>query len=64
MLGGTGEASVLGVLTVKGVAIVLLCALFVGGLIYSVQLECRHRQISAIDQHPADCSNEKNKLKH
>lgn len=34
MLGGEGEASVLGVLTVKGVAIVLLCALFVGGLIY------------------------------
>lgn len=34
VLGGEGEASVLGLISVKGVAIVLLCALFVGGMIY------------------------------
>lgn len=34
VLGGDGEASVLGMISVKGVAIVLLCAIFVGGMIY------------------------------
>lgn len=34
VLGGEGEASVLGLISVKGVAIVLLCSLFVGGMIY------------------------------
>lgn len=34
VLGGEGEASVLGLISVKGVAIVLLCAIFVGGMIY------------------------------
>jgi len=34
VLGGEGEASVLGIISVKGVAIVLLCAIFVGGMVY------------------------------
>jgi len=37
ILGGEGEASVLGILSVKGVAIVLLCGLFLGGLLYPLK---------------------------
>ena len=37
VLAGEGEASVLGVLSVKGVAIVLLCGLFLGGLLYPLR---------------------------
>lgn len=38
VLGGEGEASVAGILTVKGVAIVLLCGLFLGGMIYPLSM--------------------------
>ena len=34
MLGGSGDVKVVGILTVQGVAIVLLCALFLAGLVY------------------------------
>ena len=34
MLGGSGDVKVAGILTVQGVAIVLLCALFLAGLVY------------------------------
>ena len=37
VLGGEGEATVLGILSVKGVAIVLLCGLFLAGLLYPLQ---------------------------
>lgn len=37
VLGGEGEASILGMLSVKGVSIVLLCALFIGGLLYPLK---------------------------
>ena len=37
VLGGEGEATVLGIISVKGVAIVLLCGIFVGGLLYPLQ---------------------------
>lgn len=33
VLGGPGEATILNLVTVKGVAIVLLCGLFIGGLL-------------------------------
>src|SRR5437899_643133 len=36
VLGGPGEATVLGVLSVKGVAIVLLCALLIGGILFAL----------------------------
>lgn len=36
VLGGPGEATVLGLLTVKGAAIVLLCALLIGGILFSL----------------------------
>jgi hypothetical protein len=36
ILGGTGEARVLGILSVKGAAVVLLVGIFLGGLIWSV----------------------------
>lgn len=36
VLGGEGEASILGIITVKGVVIVLLCALFLAGLVYPI----------------------------
>ena len=36
VLGGPGEASIAGILTVKGVAIVLLCGLLVGGILFSL----------------------------
>lgn len=36
VLGHEGEATIFGLVTVKGVAIVLLSALFVGGMIYPV----------------------------
>jgi hypothetical protein len=36
VLGGPGEASVLGVLTVKGVGIVLLSALLIGGILFAL----------------------------
>jgi len=41
ILGGEGEAKVLGFISVKGVAIVLLCALFLGGLIYPLSVESK-----------------------
>ena len=34
VLGGHGEAAILGVITAKGAAIVVLCALFVAGMLY------------------------------
>ena len=34
LLGAPGEATVLGFLTVKGVAIVLLCSLLIGGILF------------------------------
>lgn len=34
--GSSGEAKVFGILTVKGVVIVLLCAIFVGGILYTL----------------------------
>lgn len=34
VLGGEGEARVIGLFTVKGVAIVLLCAIFLAGMLY------------------------------
>jgi hypothetical protein len=37
VLGGPGEASVLGLITVKGVAIVLLCGILVGGILFILQ---------------------------
>jgi hypothetical protein len=37
VLGGEGEATVLGLLSIKGVAIVLLCGLFLGGFIYPLK---------------------------
>ena len=36
LLGGEGEARILGILSIKGAAVVVLCGLFVGGLLYSV----------------------------
>jgi hypothetical protein len=36
VLGGPGEASVLGILTVKGVAIVLLCGLLIGAILFAL----------------------------
>lgn len=44
VLGGEGEATVAGVLSVKGVAIVLLCALFLGGFIYPLAKSPVHEQ--------------------
>ncbi|MDQ7016203.1 MAG: hypothetical protein Q9N68_07500, partial [Gammaproteobacteria bacterium] len=41
ILGGEGEAKVLGFISVKGVAIVLLCGLFLGGLIYPLSVESK-----------------------
>ena len=37
VLGGEGEATVFGILSVKGVSIVLLCGLFLGGLLYPLK---------------------------
>lgn len=37
VLGGPGEASVLGLITVKGVAIVLLCGILVGGILFILE---------------------------
>jgi ankyrin repeat protein len=37
VLGGQGEASLLGVVTVKGVAIVLLCGLLIGGILLTLR---------------------------
>ncbi len=34
VLGGPGEASILGLISVKGVAIVLLCGLLIGGILF------------------------------
>jgi hypothetical protein len=36
VLGGPGEASIAGILTVKGVAIVLLCGLLIGGILFAL----------------------------
>jgi len=36
VLGGPGEATILNLITVKGVVIVLLCGLFLGGLLFSL----------------------------
>lgn len=36
VLGGPGEASIVGLLTVKGVAIVLLCGLLIGGILFAL----------------------------
>ncbi len=36
LLGAPGEATVLGLLTVKGVAIVLLCSLLIGGVLFDL----------------------------
>ena len=36
VLGSPGEASIAGILTVKGVAIVLLCGLLIGGILYAL----------------------------
>jgi len=46
ILGGEGEAKVLGFISVKGVAIVLLCALFLGGLIYPLSVESKATPIN------------------
>lgn len=37
VLGGPGEASVLGLISVKGVAIVLLCGILVGGILFILE---------------------------
>lgn len=37
VLGGPGEATVLGFITVKGVAIVLLCGLLIGGILFALK---------------------------
>ena len=34
VLGGQGEATVLGLVTAKGTAIIVLCALFIGGMLF------------------------------
>jgi hypothetical protein len=36
VLGGPGEATILNLITVKGVVIVLLCGLFIGGLLFAL----------------------------
>ena len=36
VLGGPGEASIAGILTVKGAAIVLLCGLLIGGMLFAL----------------------------
>lgn len=36
VLGAPGEASIAGILTVKGVAIVLLCGLLIGGILFAL----------------------------
>jgi len=36
IIGAPGKANILGILTVEGVVVVILCALFVGGLIYVI----------------------------
>lgn len=36
VLGGPGEASILGLISVKGVAIVLLCGLMIGGILFAL----------------------------
>lgn len=36
VLGGSGEATVLGLITVKGVAIILLCGILVGGILFAL----------------------------
>ncbi|MEE1868476.1 hypothetical protein [Pseudomonas auratipiscis] len=44
VLGGQGEAALFGVITAKGAAIIVLCALFIGGMLYPLStsnLECR-----------------------
>jgi hypothetical protein len=38
VLGGHGEATFLGLLSVKGVAIVLLCGLFIGAILFAIRL--------------------------
>lgn len=38
VLGGEGEATIIGLITVKGVAIVLLCALFLAGMLYPLYI--------------------------
>jgi hypothetical protein len=37
VLGGPGEATILNLITVKGVAIVLLCGLLIGGLMFALE---------------------------
>lgn len=36
VLGGPGEASIAGIITVKGVAIVLLCGILIGGILFAL----------------------------
>ncbi len=36
VLGGPGEASIAGIITVKGVAIVLLCGILIGGILFTL----------------------------
>lgn len=47
VLGGNGEATVFGLITVRGVAVVLLCALFVGGLLATLTHLAQQSGLSA-----------------
>jgi len=49
ILAGSGEAQVLGVLSATGAVLVLLVALFLGGLILSARLMTSHRRTTTRD---------------
>ncbi len=52
VLGGPGEASIAGILTVKGVAIVLLCGLLIGGILFALTQLPQTPQSSALLARP------------
>lgn len=49
VLGGEGEATVLGLLSIKGVVIVVLCGLFLGGFIYPLKY-CTKLGINKVEE--------------
>lgn len=48
ILGSQGDASIFGLITVKGAAVVLLCALFLGGMMYPLKSNESNLKISPI----------------
>lgn len=54
VLGGPGEASVLGILSVKGVAIVLLCGLLIGGILLALTRFNVQPPVAGVNPRPAN----------